>query len=202
VVIRTEWDAMYGNAAPAPWDIGRPQREFVALAGRGLLRGAVLDAGCGSGEHTLLAAEHGADALGVDFSARAIEAARAKAAARGSGARFEVADALALDHAADTVLDSGLFHTFDDEDRTRYVASLAGVLRPGGRLYLMCFSDRQPGEIGPRRVSREEIAAAFAAGWAVEEVVPAVFEVVPGWSPGEQDEDGTARAWLATVRRT
>src|SRR4051812_42789961 len=51
----------------------------------------------------------------------------------------------------DRVIDSGLFHVFDDEDRARYVTSLATVLRSGGSCYLMCFSDRQPGDWGPSR---------------------------------------------------
>ena len=83
-------------------------------------------------------------------------------------ARFEVADALRLADLGltfDTIIDSGVFHVFDDENRARYVASLASVLRPGGRCYLICFSDRQPGTCGPRRVSQDELRAAFGDGW-------------------------------------
>src|SRR5438874_13716126 len=123
----TAWDESY-QGSPAPWDIGRPQAPFVRLAESGLLSGRVLDVGCGTGEHVLLAAAHGAAAMGVDLSAVAIEKARAKAAERGLAARFEVADALHLDRLGetfDTVLDSGLFDVFEDTDRARYVLSLA-----------------------------------------------------------------------------
>jgi len=116
----------------------------------------VLDAGCGTGEHTLLAAAHGAEATGIDAAPTAIDRARAKAAERDLPARFQVADVLDLPVLGlefDTLIDSGVFHVFSDEDRPRYVASLAEVLRPGGTCYLMCFSDREPGEWGPRRVS-------------------------------------------------
>src|SRR3984893_7689462 len=105
------WDEAYASSAPAPWDIGRPQPAFVRLADSGLLCGRVLDAGCGTGEHTLLAAAHGADAAGVDISPRAIAQAREKAAGRGLAVRFEVADALnlgPLGMAFDTVIDSGV----------------------------------------------------------------------------------------------
>src|SRR6266481_1306356 len=81
---------------------------------------------------------------------------------------FLVKDALTLKEWAvrfDNVIDSGLFHVFCDEDRKKYVAGLATVLKPGGRLFLMCFSDEEPGTQGPRRVSRKEIESAFAAGW-------------------------------------
>src|ERR1700743_3414329 len=147
------WDGAYTASAPAPWDIGRPQPAFVRLAEQGLLCGQLLDSGCGTGEHALLAAGHGAAVLGVDLSPRAIERARAKAAERGLTARFEVADATGLggtDLRFDTVIDSGVFHVFDDQDRARYVASLAAVLRDGGHCHLLCFSERQAGPCGPR----------------------------------------------------
>ena len=195
----SSWDEAYADAsAPAPWDIGRPQPAFARLAGRGLLAGRLLDSGCGTGEHTLLAAAHGADALGADISARAIGRARDKAAERGLAARFEVADVLnlgALGLTFDTVIDSGVFHVFDDRDRARYVTSLAAVLRPGGQCYLMCFSDRQPGDMGPRRVSQDELRAAFSNGWTVTGITAETFDVNRGFS------DGVAQAWLAAIQR-
>src|SRR5205814_7776483 len=141
------WDEPY-QGSPAPWDIGRPQPAFVRLADSGLLSGRVLDAGCGTGEHVLLAAARGADAMGVDLSGLAIEKARAKAAERGLTARFEVADTLHLDRLGErfgTVTDCGMFHVFDDADRARYVASLAAVIEPGGTYYMRCVSDSQTG---------------------------------------------------------
>jgi len=193
------WDDSYAGTTPPPWDIGKPQPAFARLASQGLLTGRLLDAGCGTGEHTLLAAASGADALGVDGSALAIERARGKAAQRGSKARFEVADALRLADLGltfEVVIDSGLFHVFDDTSRARYVASLASVLRPGGRLYLMCFSDAQPGTAGPRRVSEEELRAAFASGWEIAAIRADTFEINPGPFPGT-----TVQAWLATIGR-
>ena len=193
------WDDAYTGDAPPPWDIGRPQPVFVRLADRGLLTGRVLDAGCGTGEHTLLAAAHGADAVGVDESPAAIELARGKAAARGLQARFEVGDVLqlpGLDLIFDTVIDSGVFHVFDDASRARYVTSLAAVLRPGGRCYLTCFSDRQPGEFGPRRVSQDELRAAFADGWSMDSIEAVTFDL-----NGSDHFPATAQAWLAAITR-
>jgi SAM-dependent methyltransferase len=193
------WDEMYAAEQPPPWDVDRPQPAFVALADRGLLAGPLLDAGCGTGEQTLLAAGHGAEALGVDEAPTAIAKARAKAADRGVAARFEVADALdlgALGATFRTVLDSGLFHVFGDTSRPRYVASLAVALAPGGTLYLMCFSDRQPGDFGPRRVSQAELRDAFGGPeWDVADIAAAEFETrrIMGFT--------TAQAWLATIRR-
>ena len=146
-----DWNGSYAGPPP-PWDIGRPQPAFVRLADAGALTGALVDVGCGTGEHTILAARYGARALGVDISWRAIEIARRKAAEHGVDAGFQVLDALrlvTLGQVFDTIVDSGLFHVFDDASRARYVASVHAALRPGGHLYLMCFSDRQPGDWGP-----------------------------------------------------
>ncbi len=194
-----DWDGAYAEGTLSPWDIGRPQPAFARLADRDLLSGRVLDAGCGTGEQALLAAGRGAQVLGVDVSPRAIGRARAKAAERGLAARFEVADALnlaAIGLTFDTVIDCGLFHVFDDEARVRYVASLASVLDPGGTCYLMCFSDRQPGDFGPRRVNQDELRSAFDHGWTIADITAGTFELNPGL-PAD-----TAQAWLAAIRRT
>jgi len=193
------WDDSYIGAAPPPWDIGRPQPAFVRLADQGRLSGRLLDAGCGTGEHALLAASRGADVTGIDVAQSAIEHARAKAAERHLAARFEVADALSLDQLRrtfDTVIDSGLFHVFGDEDRAAYVASLAAVLQPGSTCYLMCFSDRQPGDWGPRRVRADELRASFSDGWAFESITADTFDVNPIEGVTQ------VQAWLAAIRRS
>ena len=181
-----EWDESYSGGRP-PWDIGRPQPAILRLADKGLLAGRLLDSGCGTGENTLLAAARGAEAVGVDFSPVAIGRARDLAAERGLTARFEVADVLTLGDSAaqlelgrfDTAIDSGVFHVFEDADRPRYAASLAAVLAPGATLHLMCFSEREPGDWGPRRVRAQEIHEAFTDDWEVAAIEPDIFEINP-----------------------
>jgi cyclopropane fatty-acyl-phospholipid synthase-like methyltransferase len=171
---------------------------MVRLAEAGLLAGRVLDVGCGTGEHALLAASHGAAAAGVDLSPTAIARARAKATQRGLDVRFEVGDALDLGQLGldfDVIVDSGVYHVFSDEDRPRYVASLGAVLRSGGTVYLMCFSDRQPGDFGPRRVRQDELRTSFSDGWTVESITADTFEINP------MREAAYAQAWLAVVTR-
>jgi SAM-dependent methyltransferase len=163
-----------------PWDTGRPQPAFQRLAAGGGLVGRVLDAGCGTGEHALLAASLGHDAVGVDIAATAIDLARAKAADRGLAARFVVGDALRMSDLGeefDTVLDCGLFHSFDDDERALFAKSLASIVTVGGRYHMLCFSDRQPGNWGPRRVTQDEIRASFANGWVIDSIEPAVLEI-------------------------
>jgi SAM-dependent methyltransferase len=134
----------------------------------------------------------------VDISPRAIEQARRKAAERGLSTRFEVADALSLAPLGwvfDTVIDSGLFHVLDDAQRGRYVESLVSALRPGGVCYLMCFSDREPGDWGPHRVREDELRTAFADGWTVTGIAADTFSINP--VVGRP----VAQALLATLHR-
>ncbi|WP_416986252.1 class I SAM-dependent methyltransferase [Streptomyces sp. T028] len=193
-----DWDSIYRATEQAPWETGRPQEAIVRLAESGLLSGRVLDAGCGTGEHTLLAALHGADATGIDCSATAIGRARRKADERGLKVRLETGDVLdlaLLGTTFDTVVDVGMFHVLDDEERRQYVSSLTSVTEPGGTCHLMCFSDRQPGALGPRRIAQAELRQAFDEGWEMVDIAPATFAVAPQFGR-------KAHAWLATIRRT
>jgi cyclopropane fatty-acyl-phospholipid synthase-like methyltransferase len=196
---RETFETMY--AGKPPWDIGRPQPVFVEAADG--VTGEVLDAGCGTGENTLFFAHRGHPVLGIDFLDGPIQEARRKAQDRGLNAEFLQMDALTLstlDRQFDSVIDSGLFHVFSDEDRARYVAGLAHVTRPGGRLFLLCFSDEETGTQGPRRVSRKEIQDSFADGWTIEEIRSERFEVRPDLEDVSFSEGGP-RAWFSVIRR-
>lgn len=188
----TGFDAVYATDT-APWDIGRPQAAMVRATEAGFVHGRVLDAGCGTGELSLYLAAKGHSVVGVDASPTAVERARRKARIRGLPVEFRVADALEPPEIGrfDTVVDSGLFHVFDDADRARYVDTLGSLLRPGGRALVLCFADTVPGRGGPRRVSPGELREAFADGWSVEWIRESVFETRGGGVP----------AYLALVER-
>jgi SAM-dependent methyltransferase len=193
------WDDSYRDAIPAPWDIGRPQAAFVRIASEGGFAGPVLDAGCGTGEHALLAASVGVPVLGVDLAAAAVSLARTKTLERGLDAQFAVADAFELHRLGRTfatVLDCGLFHTCDGDERPRYVASLASVTRRGATLYLLCFSDEAP-DLAPHPVSAKELRTAFdgSAHWRISSVEPARIDTTFSGDAG-------IPAWFATIGRT
>jgi hypothetical protein len=98
------------------------------------------------------------------------------------------------------VIDSGLFQVFSGENRQRYVEGLATVPKPGGRLFLLCFSDEEPGMQGPRRVSKKELHAAFAEGWSIRSIEPSRYEVRPDLKDLSFSEGGP-KAWFVVVRR-
>jgi len=170
----------------------------VRLASEGGFAGAVLDAGCGTGENTLLVASLGLSVLGVDVAETALAIARQKAADRGIQVEFAAADAFQLERLGrtfETVLDCGLFHTFDGDERTPYAASLASVTEHNGTLYVLCFSDEGP-DTGPHPVSQEELRAAFSPrnGWDVAAIEPEQLQTRFHGNHG-------APAWFATIKR-
>lgn len=198
------WETAYSAGGIPTWDIGRPQPAVVRLVVAGAFGPpgeTVLDAGCGTGEHALLLAAHGHPVVGVDLVAEAIRRAAAKTSGE-PAPRFVVHDALDLGALVavvgrpfDAALDVGLFHTFSDEQRPRYAASLAQAVRPGGCAFVLCWSDRNPFGFGPRRVSRREIRATFraATGWRVERIdAEELHSRLPG---------GRIHAWLARLTR-
>jgi SAM-dependent methyltransferase len=191
------WDASYRDGPP-PWDIGSPQPAVMRLASAGVFSGTVLDAGCGTGDNALHIAAAGLDVLGVDVAETAVSIARESAAARGIQAEFIVADALRLDRLGrvfDTVLDCALFHAFDNDERRDYVVSLSSVMKPGGRLYVLCFSDTDPETAGPHPVSQRELSAPFTSnsGWSIASISAERLQAT--FAP-----EG-APAWLAKIER-
>lgn len=179
-LVSNAWDAAYAGS-PA-WEIGRAQGAFVSTAAAGLLRGQLLDIGCGTGETTLLAARAGAQALGIDVSPRAIETARAKAKGRGLPAEFSVADITEFDWAGppfDTAVDSGTFHLFGRPAREAYISVVHHALRPGGTLHLLCAqAERTPGW-GPPGLNRQDLSDSFSDGWQIVSIEPSRYEVAP-----------------------
>ncbi len=187
-------------AGQAPWDIGKPQKAFIDVADR--ITGSVLDTGCGTGDTALFLASRGNKVTGIDFIEEPISRAKRKAADRGLPVTFLVKDATTLkdwNERFDNVIDSGLFHILSDEDRKPYVEGLATVLNSGARLFLLCFSDEEPGTQGPRRVSKTELCDAFGDGWDIESIQAVRVESRP--ETKDLFSEGGAKAWFAMLRR-
>jgi hypothetical protein len=137
-----------------------------------VIRGRVLDVGCGAGEHVLLAAQLGLDVTGLVCG--------------------DVRHLGQLGAFFDTVLDCELFHALTGPDRHAYVAGLRAVLRPGGRYFMLCYRNAQRDV--PHRVRREDIRAAFADGWQVDAIDPVTIET--------NIHPGGVHGWPAALSRT
>jgi cyclopropane fatty-acyl-phospholipid synthase-like methyltransferase len=190
--------ARYEEPLAPPWNVGRPQRAVYELEVAGELGRAVLDVGCGTGEHALFAAEHGHVACGVDPSARAVARAQARARERGLAATFFVEELTRLERIGrrfDSAIDAGSFHRVELAQRADYARALGSVLLPGGRLFVLCFGDHERGRGGPRRVTREELRTVFegAGTFRVDAIEPTLIE--------SRGYPGGANAWLLKATR-
>jgi SAM-dependent methyltransferase len=191
----TVFDRAY-ESVPS-WEIGRPQGVVARLAEAGLVAGSVLEVGCGTGRNGLLLAGLGHPVLGIDIAAAAIARAATACAELAVPAEFLVLDAFDLadlGRTFDTILDVGMFHTLQPDDRPAYAASLRAAIAPAGRCLLVAWSDRNDFGYGPQRVTRGAIRSAFARGWRVEELRAETLET--------RLAGGTAHAWLAVIRPT
>lgn len=139
------YNLIYRRAQPR-WDTGVIPPEIVDLVegDHALAPGRALDMGCGTGTYVVYLAQHGWEAVGVDFSSVALRTAREKAKGM-PGAAFVEADVTRLTTAQvqgpfDLVLDFGCFHGIALARRDAYVQVLVRVTRPGA-LYLLYAID-------------------------------------------------------------
>ena len=160
-----DWDEFY-KGTPA-WDVGHPQHVFEVLVANGEIKsGRALDIGCGRGENAIMLAMNGCDVTGIDMSEIAISDAKAKAAERQVNVNFVVSDILKMDRLFkesefDVIIDSFLFHTITDEDRPIFARQVYKALKPGGKYFMLCFSEKDLAGPGPRRISKAEIEHTF-----------------------------------------
>ena len=202
-----DWDSAYTGSKPAAWENASPQAPFAALAAAGKFRGRVFDSGCGTGVHALAAAATPAAShvLGMDLSPFAIRLATARAHDRFliHKCAFKVGNVLAPPPGArfDTIIDVGTFHSMSPGERHHYTAALTEVSARGCHLYLMCFSDREPGRWGPYRIPAAELYSAFNhRNWHIQSLVPAALEISP-YSEAAQEGHRSAATHLMTAVR-
>ncbi|HZA12467.1 class I SAM-dependent methyltransferase [Mycobacterium sp.] len=188
-----DFDALYRGESPAegvppmpspPWDTKAPKENVVAWQEAGLVRGDVLDIGCGLGDNAIYLAKQGHAVTGLDISPTALITAERRANDAGVDVKFAVADATRLEgyrDAFDTVIDSGMYHCLDDDGKRAYLAALQRATRPGARLLLGCFSDANPvdDEFPRPVVSEQTLRETLAgAGWDITSLEPATVRPV------------------------
>ncbi len=137
------------DAGPVDWGAGSYERIAVQLAPAAaeVVRAAdpsegerLLDIGCGTGSATIMAAERGADATGVDPSEGLLERARSQAAARGVRAEFlrGTAEEIPMPDATADVIVSSFGVIFAPDPRSA-AAEIGRVAAPAARLALSAW---------------------------------------------------------------
>ncbi len=144
---RLIYEVMYRMGKPV-WDTGTTPPEIIAAIAQERTSGRALDLGCGTGTHAIYLAQHGWDVIGIDFSPKAISAAREKARQASVKVDFQVADVSRLNLVGkfDLALDVGCFHGLDAGERKRYIEQLARLVRPGGKFMLWALDRPAPFE--------------------------------------------------------
>lgn len=175
------WNEIYGQqpAERMPWYFAPLDPDLErALSTQRLSAGRALDLGTGPATQAYALAKRGFQVTASDVSAQAIEQARTGAAERGLTIEVVQDDILAtrLHGPFDLVFDRGCYHVFEPEQRASYARTLAGLVKPDGWFFLKCFSEEQPGEIGPYQSSPDEISTIFGQSFEVVSIERTVYQ--------------------------
>jgi cyclopropane fatty-acyl-phospholipid synthase-like methyltransferase len=120
---------------------------------------------------------------GVDISGTAVRLARERCQKRGLACAYEVGDVLNLsfDEPFDFIFDRGCFHHISKEEKPGYVATLKRLLRPGGKFFLLCFSDRNPAY--EKNLTKEDIRGYFGRDFRLHFIRHSVHREPPYGTP-------------------
>jgi len=144
------WENMYDMPLEnIPWEIKDPPKELVELIESGKLHGGrALDIACGTGNYSFYLAEHGfSEVVGVDFSEKALAIGRKHNEELKLPVTFKFADVTKIAEALpgeqfDFILDYSILHHLDLSVTAKYAHQCAELLKPGGMLLLVCYSDK------------------------------------------------------------
>jgi SAM-dependent methyltransferase len=158
-----------------PWDghpLAQSLRDLVegTADAAALTAGSALEVGCGTGDCSIYLAQRGWKVTAVDFVAKPLERARAKAGAAGAAVDFLRADVTQLSRAGiganfELIVDNGCLHNMSDADRDAYVREISALAAPDARLLIVAFVPG--GRVGVRGVDRAEMERRFAQSWTL-----------------------------------
>jgi SAM-dependent methyltransferase len=175
-----DWEKMYVEQAveTMPWFHPELDADLESALDRfSIDSGSFLDLGTGPGTQAIALAERGFRVTGTDISKTAVRKAAALTAERGLDLVFKADDILktGLNKKFDNILDRGCFHVLDPDKRGDYVKIAAGLLEPGGYLFLKTFSVEELMEGGPYRFTPDDIRGLFSRRFEVVSIEESVF---------------------------
>jgi SAM-dependent methyltransferase len=179
-----DWQQSYEQGT-TPWDSGLIDPALRAvIEAREVTPCKTLEVGCGTGTNAIYLAQAGFDVTATDFAPLAIEKARAKATAAGMRIDFQVADLAELNVPAASIeflFDRGCYHCLRREGRlSDYQKMVKQVVKPGGRILILCGNADSPHEYGPPKVSATEVCSDFEKLCRIERLSAYHFEDVGG----------------------
>ena len=156
-----------------PWDSGVTPPELVAVVEgeNALSPGKALDIGCGTGTNAIYMAQHGWEVTAIDFTPRAVAAARRKAASAGVSLRILEGDVtrletLGIGDGYRLLFDLGCYHSIPEASRPGYARAVTAAAAPGATLLMFGFAPHQM-PVGPRGFTRDELESRFP-DWTIE----------------------------------
>jgi len=167
-----------------PWAHDEPTL-FLAEICKQRPRGKALDIGCGAGTDSVYLAQQGWDVTSLDFVPKALEFTQQRARDAGVDVTPVEADITQWQppHAYDLVLDHGLLHNMDPARYDAYRERILSTVAPDGDFVLLhwhpLFPGQPSGEVGPTRVSREDIKKFFAPEFQERFYAREEFEDLP-----------------------
>jgi SAM-dependent methyltransferase len=194
---KPDWNERYLKG-DLPWETGRVDAGLPnSLEKHGVTPCKVLELGAGTGNNAIWLAKAGYDVTATDLSAAAVSQAREKADGAGVSVQFVCADILKGDLPAgpfDLIFDRGCFHSFGERsDRLLLAKKISGVISDHGLwLSMIGSADSQPREMGPPRLSAEEVARSVEASFEIVSLESTHFD-------SEQPEPPAA--WCCMMRK-
>jgi len=177
-----EWERIYRTRGykKVPWHSGQPDKRLVQLVNRKRIpKGKVLDMCSGDGTNSIYLASKGFEVYGVDISATAVRIARERCHKRNVSCVYRVGDVLQppFRELFSFIFDRGCFHHLSNEDKLKYVDTVKKLLRPGGKFFLLCFSDKNPPF--EKNLTREDIQGYFGRDFRIHFIKDSVHREPP-----------------------
>lgn len=177
----TGWDEYYKDTdvKTMPWYEEKLDHDIEnELKSNPLNSGNFLDLGTGSGTQAIQLSKIGFQVTGTDISNSAIEKARKLS----DNVNFVVDDILnsnLSDSKFDFIFDRGVFHVFENDQRTRYLSQIKRILNDDGVLFLKCMSKEEknlPDDGMPHKFSKQDIEDFFSADFEIQKISDSIFK--------------------------